>query len=367
MINYGKRKKDKYGLINNSIILKGKTNFVEHWIDKMDFIDIQFNYLLRKTKEQMIAENKMNEVKKKLFLSAQKKNIEKKKEHQKKKNQLLKRHQYIQSAFNNKMMLDMLLKNKRFMDYLMTIKKNNEISNIQDNNFSKPEITIDSLSNSPSMNLYSEIDVNQISTNISPLSPDNSKKLLKDSYFITQSNFEPEKKVINNNSYNNNYYNSYSCKKTPLLKKGKNFRIFSLNLTDKQKKLFSLFQLTKNVNNSDKKKFLIFNRKNSPINDNKNNILSDSVKNNKKIRMMTSPTIIKLKSKIKYKKDEVEKTNDIQNKKGKFYDNTNINLLSNEQKGNNHKQNSNRPKTVSNNIKRKKFKFKDIFIKISQK
>ena len=368
MKSCGKRKKDKYELINFSIPLKLKSNFEKHWEDKLDFIDIQFNFLLSRTREQMIAERKMNDVKKKLFLSVQKKNMEKKLEKQKKKNQLLKRHQYIQSAFNNKMMLDMLFKNKKFMDYLMTLKDNNDILNVQDN-CSKPENTINTLSNSHSMNLYSEIGTNQISTN-SPISPKNNKKNEKGSYFITQTDFEPEKRAINKYNYNKTYYNSYNNKKTPIQKKGKNIRISSLNLDDKQSNLNSMFNLIKkNTNTNDKKKILMFNQKNSSVNDNKYYILSDPLKKNKKIRIISSPLITKFKSKNKLEKDEIEKTNISQNKKGVVCDTIKNSLLSNERKNinSNNKKNSKRPKALSNNISGKNITIKDIFINTYKK
>ena len=366
----GKRKKDKYELINNSVPLKRKTNFSRHWEDKMDFVDLQFNFLLCKTREQMIAEKKMNEVKQRLFLSVQKKNMEKKLEKQKKKSQLLKRHQYIQSAFNNKMMLDMVLKNKRFMYYLMTIRGNKKISNLQDN-FSKPENTINSLSNSQSKNLYSEIDANQVSENLSPIFPNGSTKKLKNNYFITQVDFESEKNTINNNSnYKTIYYNSCKRSKILLQKKEKDVQISSSNFDDKQKRLYSISHLIKNVttDNNSKKKILMFNQKNSSINVNKCHILSDSLKKNKKVRIITSPIIVKLKTMNNYDKTEIEKNNGSQYKRENVYNTINYNLFSNERKKNkNNNKNIDRSKTVANHKSEKKQTFKDIFINICQK
>ena len=115
--------------INNKFIpLIPKLDIIKIIDHKMSIIDENYNYLLKKTKEQILVDKKMEELFKKHTIELEQKEYLKKIIMEKKRKRLMKRHQFIISSYNNKMLLDMILADEKFIKYLSKLKKrNNEI------------------------------------------------------------------------------------------------------------------------------------------------------------------------------------------------------------------------------------------------
>ena len=115
--------------INNKFIpLIPKLDIIKIIDHKISIIDENYNYLLKKTKEQILVDKKMEELFKKHKIELEQKEYLKKIIMEKKRKRLMKRHQFIISSYNNKMLLDMILADENFIKYLSKLKKrNNEI------------------------------------------------------------------------------------------------------------------------------------------------------------------------------------------------------------------------------------------------
>jgi hypothetical protein len=115
--------------INNKFIpLIPKLDVIKIIDHKISIIDENYNYLLKKTKEQILVDKKMEELFKKHKIELEQKEYLKKIIMEKKRKRLMKRHQFIISSYNNKMLLDMILADENFIKYLSKLKKrNNEI------------------------------------------------------------------------------------------------------------------------------------------------------------------------------------------------------------------------------------------------
>ena len=176
---------------NKYISLTPKLDFIKKCDGKMSIIKKNFNYLLKKSKEQMLLDKKMKEIQKQQFIDLEKINLDKRLKLEKKKNLLLKKHQLILSSYNNKMLLDMMLDNGKFIKFLM----DKRVKNIKtEGNYNKPNHLLLSSKkiNNTITNIETNIDNNKNLDNI---------KYLKNSEInITYNNNNINSNIINGKS-----------------------------------------------------------------------------------------------------------------------------------------------------------------------
>jgi len=113
-----KKIKNFFGMDNKYIPLTPKLDFIKECEDKIFLINNNFNCLLKRSKEQMLLDKIKEEMLKKQSIDYEKIEREKRLRLEQKKKKLAKRHQLILSSYNNKMILDMILSNKKFIRYI---------------------------------------------------------------------------------------------------------------------------------------------------------------------------------------------------------------------------------------------------------
>ena len=138
--------KTYFGFKNEYIPLIPKLDYIKTCDNKLSIINDNYNYLLKKSKQQMLLDKKMEELTKFHSFELEKKRLDKELKLKKKRKMILKKHKLLISSYNNKMLLDMILSNKKFIKYInKTEKKNIRIEtninqNINTSNCSKNKI-----------------------------------------------------------------------------------------------------------------------------------------------------------------------------------------------------------------------------------
>ena len=95
-----------------------KLDFIKNCDDKIYFLNDHFYCLLKRSKEQMLLDKIKEEMQKRQSIDYEKIENEKRRRLELKKKKLTKKHQLILSSYNNKMILDMILSNKKFIRYI---------------------------------------------------------------------------------------------------------------------------------------------------------------------------------------------------------------------------------------------------------
>ena len=177
--------KNLFYMDNKYTPLVPKLDFIKNCDDKICFINDNFNCLLKRSKEQMLLDKINEEMQKKQLIDYEKIENEKRRRLELKKKKLAKKHQLILSSYNNKMILDMILSNKKFIRYITEQQKrkfkniktetnymNENGLNISNKNINKTESNKDSNQN------------NQISISTNRFK--NKNKNINSEYFSTQ-------------------------------------------------------------------------------------------------------------------------------------------------------------------------------------
>ena len=214
-------------IYGKSIPLKKKFNFTGFCKDVKSLIDEDYNYLLM-NKKDLLSKNKKREfLRARLTLEVNDINFKEKETLKTKRKNLLKKQKLMLSSHNNKMFLDLMLNNKRYIKYMTeknsdnfktrNIKdKNNEkqedsINNFTENNiFSKIKAfeTIDEFSNKKFNTLNNFKNMNKKRSNYKPI---DLKKLIKqnNTFFKTEI---PKGNQINSQSLRNSLFNQHQKK-----------------------------------------------------------------------------------------------------------------------------------------------------------
>ena len=211
---------DKY--INSNVFLRynnkyfpltPKLDFIKTCDNKLSKIYNNYNYLLKKSKFQMLVDEKMKEIQKKKDIDLEKIILDKKIKLEKKRKILLKKHKLILSSYNNKMLLDMILSNKKFIKYITEKQKiNNNIKT--ESNFKNNELnTIPNKNNKTIYNItennYDYKQNNKIFKKLNESKTQN--KTINSEYYSTQ-NSEINSHYINK-TYSNEDNEKYEYKK----------------------------------------------------------------------------------------------------------------------------------------------------------
>lgn len=184
------------------IPLAPKLNFIKECDSIQSSINKDISYLLKKTKAQILIKKK-EDMQKIKNIELEKNILEKMRNLEKKRKFVLKKHELISSSHNNKMILDMILSNKKFLKYL-TEKKSKKL---------KTESHFPSLND---LSISTKYNINSISnTTENSINQDKKKPLLR---FKT---LQVYNKTINNEYFStqsseiNSYYNNlnYSINK----------------------------------------------------------------------------------------------------------------------------------------------------------
>ena len=117
--------KSYFGFKNKYIPLIPKLGFINICDNKLSIINNNYNYLFKKSNQQMLLFKKMEEMNKMQSVEFEKIRLNKKLKLSKKRKILLKKHQLILSSYNNKMLLDMILSNDRFIKYINKTQRKN--------------------------------------------------------------------------------------------------------------------------------------------------------------------------------------------------------------------------------------------------
>ena len=302
---------DKY--INSNVFLRynnkyfplsPKLDFIKTCDNEISIIHNNYNYLLKKSKFQMLVDEKMKEFQKKKDIDLEKIILDKKLKLEKKRKLILKRHKLILSSYNNKMLLDMILSNKKFIKFItdkqkINIKNNKTETDLNKNN----EFTIipnkkNKIIYNITENNYDYYKNNIIFKKINECKTQN--KTLNSEYYSTQnsdinshyinktySKEENKKFEYKKNSKKNNYFPIASSLFPTSIPISKNRYLSSF--TPPQK---SVFSLRKNKIIKDKNNYNNYNKEYqiTDINDysKKNNIFN---KNNLKIQKYNSNLI----------------------------------------------------------------------------
>ena len=128
-----------------SLPLNKKFNFTGFCKDVKSLIDDDYDYLLMKNKHTNILKNQKELLKRKIKLDLKSIESIKNEFFEKKRNNLLKKQKLMLSAYNNKMMLDMMFNDKRYIKYIT--EKNIENLKTRDNNSKCSEIIDESINN----------------------------------------------------------------------------------------------------------------------------------------------------------------------------------------------------------------------------
>lgn len=107
-----------FGFKNKYFPLTPKLDFIKKCDNKISIIKDHYDYLFKKSKQQMILDKKMAEMNQKQSFEFEKIRLEKKIKLNQKRKILLKKQQLILSSYNNKMILDMILSNENFIKYI---------------------------------------------------------------------------------------------------------------------------------------------------------------------------------------------------------------------------------------------------------
>ena len=309
-----------------SFPLKKKFNFTGFCKDVKSLIDEDYDYLLMNNDEYTWKKKKRDLLKRQLSIELKDIEYNKKNNFQNKRKILLKKQKLMLSSYNNKMMLDMMFNNKRYIKYIT------EKTKTRNNNSEKKEESINNnlTENNKTKDFFSSI--NTFET-INDLITEKPKYLIQDNIMNkTYSQFAP-KRLKSNVKQNNSFFPTAVPIKQP-----KNFPSIRN----------SLFNIHK-INNSNKynnKSSKYPNIMNNFINFNSNKKINESEENEKKknsiltkINFNYNNNLRKkiLFNRIQKKKESIEKNN--QNNKN----NIKINILSK-------KDNPNSPKINSKTI-----------------
>ena len=127
-----------FGFKNKYFPLIPKLDFINRCDNKLTIIKDHYDYLFKKSKEQMIIDKKMEEMNKKQSVEFEKTRLDKKIKLNQKRKILLKKQRLILSSYNNKMILDMILSNESFIKYInKSQRKNLKIETDTDTNIHK--------------------------------------------------------------------------------------------------------------------------------------------------------------------------------------------------------------------------------------
>ena len=146
-----------------SFPLKRKFNFTGFCKDVKALIDEDYDYLLNKKKELLSKSKKRELLRTKLKLELNDINFNEKKALEIKKNNLLKKQKLMLSSYNNKMMLDLMFNNKKYIKYITEKSTDNfqTTRNNKDKNNTKKEFSINNMNENnifSSLNTFQTID-----------------------------------------------------------------------------------------------------------------------------------------------------------------------------------------------------------------
>ena len=127
-----------------SFPLRKKFNFTGFCFDVKSLIDEHYDYLLNGNEENHMKKKKMAQIKRKLSIDLKNIEFNNKIYFENKRKKLLKKQKLMLSSHNNKMMLDLMYNNKRYIKYLT---ENNILSRKTRNYKKISEKTDDSISN----------------------------------------------------------------------------------------------------------------------------------------------------------------------------------------------------------------------------
>lgn len=319
-----KKIKNFFTFNNNFLPLTPKLDFIRICNDKMSIIDDNYNFLLKRTKQQILVDKKMEEMQKKQSIDREQIEFEKKLKIEKKRRMLIKKHQFIISAYNNKMVLDMILKNKKFIKYITEQQKNN----------TKTESNLD-IKNEPShkINTISNVNENNIDENDNkelnllniPVQKEEKKFKLQNNYIKTDYT-STQNSDMNNFNINNESNSKYSNKKKFNISFPINSSFFTtalpiVNNNDTRTPKKSVLSLKKNkliensTPNNNKKPFIniyndldndvIINNKNINIQKYKANSINKFMNNNNENKMKRNILKFKNINKVTLEKDMI--------------------------------------------------------------
>jgi len=208
-----KKIKNFFTFNNNFLPLTPKLEFIKICNDKMTIIDDNYNFLLKRTKQQILVDKKMEEMQKKQSIDREQIEFLKKLKIEKKRRMLIKKHQFIISAYNNKMILDMILTNKKFIKYIIEQQKKNikTESNVDIKN--EPTHKLNTINNiNENENIIYENDNKEPNLLNIPVQKDEKKFKLQNNYIKTDYT-STQNSDMNNFNTNNESNSKYSNKK----------------------------------------------------------------------------------------------------------------------------------------------------------
>ena len=251
-------------IYGKSIPLKKKFNFTGFCKDVKSLIDEDYDYLLMKKKDILSKNKKREFLRAKLALEVNDINFNEKSSFKTKKKKLLKKQKLMLSSYNNKMFLDLMLNNKKYIKYIT--EKNSDNCKTRNNRDNKNEKQEDSINNFIENNICSRINtletmdefsnkksitLNNLKTmnkTHSKFAPINLKKLIKqnNTFFKTAI---PKENQINSQNLRSSLFNMHQKKNV------KKYIIKSkhpiLNIDYNQNNFINLFKETENKKNDD--------------------------------------------------------------------------------------------------------------------
>lgn len=248
-----------FGFNSKYTPLTPKLNFINTCDTKQSSINEHISYLLKKTKQQMLIDKKKAEMQKAKNIDHEREILEKMRKLEKKRKMVLKKHQLILSSYNNKMLLDMMLSNKKFLKYLTEkskIKTETDFASRHDLSISIQN-NINSICNTTENSICENItkqllrlktlQVNNKTINSEYLSTQNSE--IKT--YLNKFNYSPNKKNLNDEKY------EYKPKKKEYISFPISSTIFQTSIPVKTIKLSqtpkkSFFYLRKKKNENEK-------------------------------------------------------------------------------------------------------------------
>ena len=189
-------------LYGGSFPLRKRFNFTGFCNDVKSLIDEDYDHLLMKNQEVLTKNKKKELFRKKFYMELKEIEVDKNIMLEKKKKSLIKKQKLMLSSYNNKMMLDMMLNNKRYIKYM--IQNNIKTRNNNKTNYSKRDESINNnmSDNNKTKDIFSSL--NTFET-IDEFIPQRAKYLNQNKIMNkTFSNFIPitlKKKYDNNNSF----------------------------------------------------------------------------------------------------------------------------------------------------------------------
>ena len=127
-------------LYGESFPLRKRFNFTGFCNDVKSLIDEDYDQLLMKNQEVLTKNKKKELFRKKFYMELKEIDVNKNMMLEKKKKNLIKKQKLMLSSYNNKMMLDMMLNNKRYINYM--IQNNIKTRNNNKTNYSKRDESI---------------------------------------------------------------------------------------------------------------------------------------------------------------------------------------------------------------------------------